>query len=123
MKGPETSSLVFFNQQSTIINHQSTIALFYPWILFNLFAVGVLVLDLRVFHRTGHATRPREALGWSALYILLAAAFAVLLYFWLGHQAALEFVTGYVLEFSLSVDNLFLFLIIFNYFAAAFACA
>jgi tellurite resistance protein TerC len=56
-------------------------------------------------------------LGWSALYVLLAAVFAVIVYFWQGHQVALEFVTGYVLELSLSVDNLFVFLLIFNYFA------
>jgi len=91
--------------------------LLYFWILFNLFALGMLVLDLRVFHRPGHAVRFREALGWSAMYVALAAAFAAILYFWQGHQAALEFVTGYVLELSLSVDNLFLFLVIFNYFA------
>ncbi len=89
------------------------------WILFNLFALFLLVLDLRLFHRSGRAPRPRQALAWSAAYILLAAVFAVLLYFWQGHQAALEFVTGYVLEFSLSVDNLFLFLVIFNYFAVS----
>jgi len=91
--------------------------LLYFWILFNLFALGMLVLDLRVFHRPGHAVPFREALGWSAMYVALAAAFAAILYFWQGHQAALEFVTGYVLELSLSVDNLFLFLVIFNYFA------
>ncbi|HKH99272.1 MAG TPA: TerC/Alx family metal homeostasis membrane protein [Candidatus Sulfotelmatobacter sp.] len=91
----------------------------YYWILFNLFALGMLVLDLRVFHRPGRVARPREALAWSALYVLLAAAFAVVVYFWQGHQAALEFVTGYVLELSLSVDNLFLFLVIFNYFAVS----
>jgi tellurite resistance protein TerC len=91
--------------------------LLYFWILFNLFALGMLVLDLRVFHRPGRTASFRAALGWSALYIALAAAFAALLYFWQGHQAALEFVTGYVLELSLSVDNLFIFLIIFNYFA------
>ena len=89
----------------------------YFWILFNLFALGMLVLDLRVFHRPGHVVRFREALGWSALYVALAVAFAIILYFWQGHQAALEFVTGYVLELSLSVDNLFVFLVIFNYFA------
>jgi len=87
------------------------------WILFNLFALGMLVLDLRVFHRPGRAARAREALAWSAMYLALAAVFAVLLYLWQGHQAALEFVTGYVLELSLSVDNLFIFLVIFNYFA------
>jgi tellurite resistance protein TerC len=91
--------------------------LLYFWILFNLFALGMLVLDLRVFHRPGRAATFRGALGWSALYVALAAGFAAVLYFWQGHQAALEFVTGYVLELSLSVDNLFLFLVIFNYFA------
>ena len=89
----------------------------YFWILFNLFALGMLVLDLRVFHHAGRVVRPREALERSALWIGLAAAFAVLLFFWQGHQAALEFVAGYVLELSLSVDNLFVFLVIFRYFA------
>jgi tellurite resistance protein TerC len=91
--------------------------LFYSWVLFNLFALGMLVLDLRVFHRSGRPVRPRQALAWSAIYVVLAAVFALLVYFWLGHQTALEFVTGYVLELSLSVDNLFVFLVIFNYFA------
>jgi len=91
--------------------------LFYYWVLFNLFALGMLVLDLRVFHRSGRPVRPRQALGWSAAYVALAAVFAVLVYFWQGHQAGLEFVTGYVLELSLSVDNLFVFLVIFKYFA------
>ncbi len=89
----------------------------YFWILFNLFALGMLVVDLRVFHRPGHVVSFREALGWSGMYVALAAGFAAVLHLWQGHQAALEFVTGYVLELSLSVDNLFLFLVIFNYFA------
>lgn len=87
------------------------------WILFNLFALGMLVLDLCVFHRPGQVVRPRAALAWSALWLALAAVFAVLLLFWQGHQTMLEFVTGYVLELSLSVDNLFIFLVIFRYFA------
>ena len=91
--------------------------MFYYWILFNLFALGMLVLDLRVFHRPGRVARPAEAIGWSAMYVALAAVFAVLLYLGQGRQAALEFITGYVLELSLSVDNLFIFLVIFNYFA------
>jgi len=77
----------------------------------------MLVIDLRVFHRPGHVIRFREALGWSAMYVAMAAAFAAVLYFWQGHRASLEFVTGYVLELSLSVDNLFVFLVIFKYFA------
>lgn len=89
----------------------------YVWILFNLFALGLLVLDLRVFHRRGRVVSLRAALGLSLLYVALAAAFAVTLSLWQGHQAALEFVTAYVLELSLSADNLFVFLVIFNYFA------
>jgi len=91
--------------------------LLYFWILFNLFALGMLVADLRFFHRPGHAIRVHEALAWTAMYVGLTAAFAAVLFFWQGHQVALEFVTGYVLEVSLSVDNLFVFLVIFNYFA------
>jgi tellurite resistance protein TerC len=91
--------------------------LLYFWILFNLFALGMLVLDLRVFHRGGRVMRSREALAWSAMWIGLAAAFAGLVFLWQGRQVALEFVTGYVLELSLSVDNLFLFLVIFRYFS------
>jgi tellurite resistance protein TerC len=88
-----------------------------PWILFNVFALGMLLLDLRVLHRPGQIVRPRAALAWSGLWIGLAAAFAALLLFWQGHQVMLEFVTSYVLELSLSVDNLFIFLVIFRYFA------
>jgi len=91
--------------------------LLYFWILFNLFALGMLVLDLVVFQRRRGVMRSREALAWSAMWIGLAAAFAGLLFFWQGRQVALEFVTGYVLELSLSVDNLFIFLVIFRYFS------
>jgi len=91
--------------------------LLYFWILFNLFALGMLVLDLVVFQRRSGVMRSREALAWSAMWIGLAAAFAGVLLFWQGRQVALEFVTGYVLELSLSVDNLFIFLVIFRYFS------
>src|SRR6202521_5366108 len=77
----------------------------------------MLVLDLLVFHRRSRVVRSREALAWSAMWIALAAAFAGMLFLWQGRQVALEFVTGYVLELSLSVDNLFLFLVIFRYFS------
>jgi tellurite resistance protein TerC len=87
------------------------------WILFNLFALGLLLLDLFVFHRRGGVVRSREALAWSGLWVGLAAAFAGVIFFWQGRQVALEFVTGYILELSLSVDNLFLFLVIFRYFS------
>jgi len=91
--------------------------LLYFWILFNVFALVMLIVDLRVFHRRGHSVRFREALTWSLVYVAMAAAFAAILYFWQGRQSSLEFVTGYVVELSLSVDNLFIFLVIFNYFA------
>jgi tellurite resistance protein TerC len=86
------------------------------WILFNLFVLVMLVLDLGVFHRRTHVVKFREALLWSALWIALAAIFAVIVYFWHGRVPAVEFVTGYVIELSLSVDNLFVFLLIFRYF-------
>jgi TerC family integral membrane protein len=76
----------------------------------------MLVLDLGVFHRNTHTVKYREALIWSAVWIALAAIFAVVIYFWHGRTPSLEFVTGYVIELSLSVDNLFVFLLIFRYF-------
>ena len=76
----------------------------------------MLALDLGVFHRRAHQVKFREALAWSAMWITLAAVFAAIVYFWHGHTAALEFVTGYIIELSLSVDNLFVFLLIFRYF-------
>lgn len=89
----------------------------YFWILFNVFALALLLLDLFVFHRPGRILRSREALAESALWIGLALAFAGAVFFWQGRQVALEFVTAYILELSLSVDNLFIFLLIFRYFA------
>ncbi len=77
----------------------------------------MLVLDLKVLQRPGRLVRSRQAFVWSMAWIALAAAFAALVFFWQGRQIALEFVTGYVLELSLSIDNLFLFLIIFRYFS------
>ena len=86
------------------------------WLGFNLFVLLMLALDLGVFHRKSHQVKFKEALGWSAFWIALAFGFAVLLAFWQGRQSALEFVTGYVVEESLSVDNLFVFLVLFRYF-------
>ena len=88
----------------------------YFWIGFNAFVVTMLVLDLTVFHRKAHVIKFKEAIGWSIFWISLAAAFAVIVYFWRGKHVALEFTTGYLIEESLSVDNLFVFLLIFRYF-------
>lgn len=86
------------------------------WILFNVFVLAMLALDLGILQRPSHAVRFREAVVWSALWIALALAFAGWLYFWRGRVPALNFAAGYILELSLSVDNLFVFLLIFRYF-------
>jgi tellurite resistance protein TerC len=80
------------------------------WILFNAFVSVMLVLDLF------ETLSMKQALGWTAFWISLAAIFAVLLGAWQGRSAALEFSTGYVIELSLSADNLFIFLMVFRYF-------
>ena len=87
------------------------------WIAFNFFVLGMLALDLGIFHRKAHAVSIKEASIWSAVWILLALVFNLGIYFVWGQEKALEFLTGYVIEKSLSVDNLFVFLMIFQYFA------
>ena len=86
------------------------------WIAFNVVVLGMLFLDLGVFHRKAHQVNLREALVWSGVWISLALAFNALVYFWHGSQPALEFLTAYIVEKSLSFDNLFVFLMIFSYF-------
>jgi len=88
----------------------------YFWILFNVFVLVMLGLDLFVFHRNAHEVKIKEALLTSLFWIMLAMGFNVLIYFWRGEQPAVEFLTGYLIEKSLSVDNLFVFILIFNYF-------
>lgn len=87
-----------------------------PWVLFNLFVIAMLALDLFVFHKKSHTVSVREALGWSAVWIALALLFCAGVYRFEGSQKALEFLAGYLIEKSLSVDNLFVFLVIFSYF-------
>jgi tellurite resistance protein TerC len=86
------------------------------WILFNAFVLLMLGLDLFVFHRNAHEVKIKKALLTSLFWIALALAFNVLVYFWQGERPAMEFLTGYLIEKSLSVDNLFVFILIFNYF-------
>lgn len=88
----------------------------YFWIIFNVFVLVMLGLDLLVFHRKAHEVKIKEALGWSAFWIGLAMAFNGLIHYLEGPGPALEFFTGYLIEKSLSVDNLFVFILIFNYF-------
>ena len=89
----------------------------WKWVLFNAFVVAMLALDLGVVHRRKHEIRFKEALAWSAVWIGLALAFAALVAYRRGAGTALQFLTGYIIEESLSVDNLFVFLLIFSYFA------
>jgi tellurite resistance protein TerC len=94
------------------------------WIIFNGFVVLMLALDLGVFHRHAHVIRMREALTWTAVWITLGLLFNLGIYLgWFGPyspeqrgQAALEFLTGYLIEYSLSVDNVFVFALLFRYF-------
>ena len=86
------------------------------WGGFGAFVLTMLALDLGVFHRHAHVVRVKEALRWSAVWIGLAFLFNIGVYFWRGTETALAFLTGYLIEESLSVDNLFVFLMIFSYF-------
>ncbi|KAA9327010.1 TerC family protein [Hymenobacter busanensis] len=86
------------------------------WVGFNVFVLAMLLLDLLVFNRKAHVVRMREALSWSAFWIALSLTFNYLVYRYLGREAGMNFLTGYLLEKALSVDNLFVFLLIFTYF-------
>lgn len=88
----------------------------YIWIGFNLFVILMLALDLGVFHRNAHEVKMKEALTWSSIWIALALAFNFLIYFWKGKVVAIQFLTGYLIEKSLSVDNIFVFVLLFGYF-------
>jgi tellurite resistance protein TerC len=85
------------------------------WIGFNIFVLAMLGLDLAL-HRRSAVMTFKQASSWTLFWILLAACFAGLVFLWHGRPAMLQFVTGYVVEESLSVDNLFVFLILFRYF-------
>ena len=87
------------------------------WVIFNVFVLAMLALDLGVFHRKAHAVSMKEAAVWSVVWISLAMLFNLGLYFFMGPQVAMEFLGGYLLEKSLSVDNIFVFVLIFSYFA------
>ncbi|HEX6938048.1 MAG TPA: TerC family protein [Longimicrobiales bacterium] len=90
---------------------------FWAWVGFNAFVLLMLALDLGVFHRKAHVVSVREAAAWSAVWVTLSLAFDYGIYRVLGERAALEFLTGYLIEKALSVDNIFVFVLIFGYFA------
>lgn len=86
------------------------------WLLFGAVTLGLLALDLFVFHRTAHVVRKREALTWSIVWIAVALGFNTVVYWQFGSERGFEFLTGYLVEKALAVDNLFVFVVIFSYF-------
>ncbi|HKL18040.1 MAG TPA: TerC family protein [Halalkalibaculum sp.] len=86
------------------------------WTLFNIFIIVMLVIDLVVFHGKEHEESIREALIWTGVWITLALIFGIGVYYYMGSQTALDYYTGYLIEKSLSVDNIFVFLLVFSYF-------
>jgi tellurite resistance protein TerC len=86
------------------------------WIGFNAFVLAMLAVDLFVFHREAHEVRPREAAAWSVVWIVLALLFGAGVYVFMGREAGLEYYTGYLIEKALSVDNIFVFVLIFTSF-------
>ncbi|WP_084474306.1 TerC family protein [Deinococcus pimensis] len=86
------------------------------WFAFIGFVLGMLALDLGVFNRKAHVVSVREAGIWTTVWVSLGLAFAALVYFWQGPQKGIEWLTGYVVEYSLAVDNIFVFVMVFAYF-------
>jgi tellurite resistance protein TerC len=91
----------------------------YALVLFNLLVLGILALDLGVFHRRAHRPSLKEAILWSVVWVGLSGALCVTLYFWRGPHAALEYLTSDILQKSLSLDNVFFFALIFSTMAVA----
>ncbi|MGZ8939406.1 MAG: TerC family protein [Limisphaerales bacterium] len=89
----------------------------YLWIGFNLFILAMLAVDLGIFHRKSHTVGMKEAITWSAVWVVLALIFNAGIWHFSGKEKALEFLTGYLIEKSLSVDNVFVFALLFSYFA------
>ncbi len=87
------------------------------WAGFLATVLALLAVDLGLFHRKAHEVKVKEALAWTGVWIALAAAFGVGVHHWFGPEKALEFATGYVIEKALSVDNLFVFVVLFSAFA------
>jgi len=86
------------------------------WIGFNIFIFFLLTVDLKVINRRPHEISIRESLLWSGVWIAISLLFNIGVYFWLGRESALQFFTGYLIEKTLSIDNLFVFLLLFTYF-------
>lgn len=89
---------------------------YFDYIVFAIVVVLMLALDLGVFNKNSHKVSNKEALAWSGIWITLSLSFGVFVYFTLGTQPATEYLTAYLIEKALSVDNLFVFILIFNFF-------
>src|SRR5262245_1095948 len=87
------------------------------WVGFHVFVLSVLAIDLGIFNRKAHVPSFREALGWTIVWVTLAMLFAAGIWQISGPPKAIQFVTGYIIEESLSVDNIFVFVLIFSFFA------
>ena len=86
------------------------------WVGFNIFILFLLTIDLKVLNRKPHEISIKESLMWSGVWIAISLLFNIGVYFWFGRESALQFFTGYLIEKSLSIDNLFVFLLLFSYF-------
>jgi tellurite resistance protein TerC len=92
------------------------------WVGFNVFVLAMLALDLGVFHRQVHVVSFKESITWTVVWVGLALLFNGGIWHFYGSQKALEFFTGYLIEKSLSVDNVFVFALLFSYFAVPAKC-
>ncbi|MGQ0827058.1 MAG: TerC family protein [Bacteroidota bacterium] len=98
-------------------NYKMMIGTTWLWIGFNLFVLLMLILDLGVFHQKSREVKIKEALLWTGIWIFLALLFNTGIFYFFGKEKAIEFLTGYIIEKSLSIDNIFIFIIIFSYFS------
>ena len=94
-----------------MISHEAML-----WVIFGAVILILFALDLGIFHKKSHEVGIKEALTWSGIWLIVAIAFNLLVYFWMGTEQAIEFAAGYLVERTLSFDNLFVFLLIFSYF-------
>jgi tellurite resistance protein TerC len=86
------------------------------WVGFNAVVLALLALDLGVFHRSAHSVSVKEATTWTVVWVTLSLIFNAVIFFWRGAETGLQFLTGYLIEYSLSVDNIFIFVLLFTFF-------
>ena len=108
---------VFLYARECVTKEVDLVEMILPWILFNAFVLVLLALDLGIFHRNAHVIGLRETAVWSVVWIALALLFSAGVFYFGGSEKGTEFLTGYLIEKSLSVDNIFVFVLVFTYFA------